>query len=175
MNLRPLGFLDVSRLAASYLLFASKEAADSRDQHHHGVRTLWLRQEGEDAGILTRDKPWKAGRAFLTKIRNETAPMFGGVAPVLGDVCLRSIVPGGRIDWHADHGEERSRIRQLHLCLIPSPGAWVYCGGEALVLNVGGATLVNHMVLHSEINMGPCTMTKAVVELIPPEPTDADA
>lgn len=169
MNLRPLGFLDTSRLSASYTLVTSKEAVDSRDHYHHGVRTLWLRQEGEDAEILTRDKPWKAAKAFLTKLRNEAAPFFGGTVPALGDVAIRSIVPQGRIDWHAEHGPEHARIREVHICLTPSPGAWLYCGGEGMVLNVGHLVYLNRMAMHSEVNFGPVTMTKLVAELIVPE------
>lgn len=168
MNLTALGFTDVSRLAASFVLLTSKEAADSRDKLHHGVRSLHLIADGEEADILTRDKPWKVAKSFLTRLRNEAAPLFGGVAPKIENASVRSVTPGGRIDWWADHGEETQALRQVHVGLVPSPGAWLYCGGEAIVLNVGTVMLVNTRALHSEINLGPTTMSKLVVDFLAP-------
>ena len=154
MNIRTIGFLDVSRVAASFVLVQQKR------MEGEGVKTLRPLDDGTD---------WRSLKTFLTKLRNEASPLFGGKPPVLGDVLVRSLEPGARIDWST--GTEDNI--QVHVCLVPSPGAWLYCGGEGAVLQVGTVTFVNHRAPHTEINFGPATMTKLIVELN--RQPDADA
>lgn len=148
------------------MMFA-KQMVDSRDANHHSVRHLWLRQDRED---VERDKPWKTAAGFLTRLRNEAAPLFGNRAPAYGDVAVRSISPGGRIDWHADPAP----VHRLHICLNPSPGAFLFSGGMSICPAVGNLLLVEHRVLHSAINLGPCPYVELVAELVSPDQGEQD-
>ena len=157
MLIRTFGFFDVSRLAASYTLINSKERVESDDPLHTRVWRTPL-----DAA---REKPWRAAEAFLTKLRGEASALFNGIPPVITNAVVRSISPGGRIDWHQDKGEGV----QVHVCLVPSPGAWLYCGGEGVVLGWGHVTAIERAAWHSEINFGPVTMSKLVLDMALPD------
>jgi len=165
--IRPLGFLDVARLSGSFTMIFAKDMVDSRDVVDHDVRHFWLRHEGRD---VENDKPWKAAKGFLTRLRNEAAPLFGNRAPSFGDVFVRSIAPGGRIDWHTDPAP----VHRVHICLNPSPGGFLFSGGMSICPAVGNLLLVEHRILHSAINLGPCPLVELVTELVSPDQGETD-
>jgi hypothetical protein len=55
---------------------------------------------------------------------------------------------------------------------VPSPGAWVYAGGEAAILPVGQLTYVNARTPNTALNVGPVAYTQLFVDVrIQPENT----
>ena len=167
--IRPFGFFNVSRLSASFTMVFAKELAESRDAYHHEVRHFWLYRDGDR---VQRDKPWKTANAFLTTLRNEAAPLFGGKAPTFRDVMVRSIAPGGRVDWHRD--EDNDPVHRVHICLNPSPGARIFSGEAVICPPVGNLFVVERRLLNSEINLGPCPLVELVAELVSPDQGDTD-
>ena len=158
MNIVPLGFLDVSTFAASYVL------------KYRSRGNLIMLRDGDDefknTAVLTE---WKQARALLTRIRNAAAAFVGGDPPDLGRVFLDTLTPGASAPWAIDDGDYRRAHHQIRICIIPSPGAWVYCGGEAAVLPWGQVTAVNVAALTTDVNFGPTARTNLIVDVARPE------
>lgn len=110
-------------------------------------------------GALPILAEWKTAKALLSRTRAALAPFFGGKTPELGEAALVRLKAGGHLEWgFADAGHS------FHLPIVPSPGAWVYSGGEAAVLPVGQLTFVNRRVLHSAINLGEHPVIHLVID-----------
>jgi hypothetical protein len=162
MNIQPLVFVETDAFQATFTAkYRSLLSADL-----NGMDTLTLRTEAEDMPVL---KEWKSARTLLSKIRNGAAAFLDGVVPELGYVELRRLKPHTATPWTI---EGREDIHRIHLCIVPSPAAYVYCGGQMAILPVGMINLVNHRALCSEANFGDFPRTHLVVDL--KVPTDAE-
>ena len=161
MNIRSIAFLDTSFFQSALIGKYRQAFAPSTDPLHHGLDILPL-----TANTL---REWKSGRALLSRIKAGAAPFFDGKSAELGDAAVLAVKPGAWIDWHADEGEYAESHLRLHLCIVPSPGAYVFCGIENAILPVGQIVFVNHRVLHSEINVGDYTTYKLVVDVKRPD------
>lgn len=152
MNIVPLGFLDVSAFAATYV-----------QKYRSRPHPLILRSsEGENQSLLTE---WKSARALLTRVKNAAATFNGGQPPDLGFVRVNMLAPGACKPWEADESEYRREFHELRVCIIPSPGAWTYCGGEARNIPWGEVVAVNRAALSSEVNFGPISRTHLVIDI----------
>lgn len=183
MNLRPLGFLDASVMTANLLLRYQRHYADDTRRQmapgsaHHDTEMILLRgpREPEPANwqqdVPHVDQPllgdWKSAKALLVRLKNLLVQ--DGRPAVLGKAMIVRLKPGGVVDWHRDEGAYAEAHLRVHLCLVPSPGALLYCGGEAANLPVGQLTLVNVQALHSAINLGSVARTHLIVDLRRPE------
>lgn len=184
MNLRSICFLDVSTMTANLIIRHKdkfglhKLRQQAPGSAHHDTETIILRAPPEpsaDNWQLDVDhidypilKDWKSAKAMLTRIRNAVAPLNGGAPAELGKAMVVSLKPGGHVDWHVDEGEYAEAHDRLHVCLVPSPGAWLYAGGEGAVLPVGQLTWVNNRVLHSAVNMGQNARVHLIVDVRKP-------
>ena len=184
-NITPIAFVDVSMLSAGLCLkYRTRFADDKRRQQfpnspHHDTETIVLRgpkdatpaawfEDGEmvDYPIM---KEWKAARIILKKIREGAAPLLGGKVAVLGKAMVVSLKAGGHVDWHVDEGEYAEAYLRTHTCLVPSPAAWLYSGGEAQAINVGWLHFFNNRVKHSAINMGAVARVHLIVDVRRPD------
>jgi hypothetical protein len=151
MNLVPLGFLDVSAFAATYV-------QKYRSREH----PLVLRTVDGNTDLYTE---WKSARALLTRIKNAAAPFTDGEPPELGNVTIETLAPGDYQPWHADESDYRREFHELRVCIIPSPGGWTYCAGEAMVLPWGQVVAVNRAAASCEVNFGPTSRTHLIVDI----------
>lgn len=168
-HVRTLGFVDTAALTATYVLKHKKELAKSDDVLHIGVNTLDLVVGGKALPVVGQ---WRAAEAFLARFRGKAAPFFNGAPVALKRATIYSVAPRGRVMWHED--DIRPNLFRVHLCLIPAPGAWVYSGGDSVVLPVGFPTWIDHRVLNSEVNAGLEFTTHKMVFELEAEVEDAD-
>lgn len=186
MNFRALAFLDTSYVTAT-LVNRHKDAwaADTQRQDmagspHHDTQTILLRGPKDpspanwfsdipqvDYPIL---KEWKSARALLARIKDAVQPLLGDDKAVLGKVMIVRLKSPGWVDWHVDEGEYAARHDRTHLCLIPSPGAFLYSGGEQAQPPVGQLTWVNNIVPHAALNMGPFARVHLICDVRKPLP-----
>ena len=159
MNIVALGFTDVSTFAASYVL------------KYRTRGTVLMLRDGEDGEIANTPllTEWKQARAILTRIKNAAAAFVGGKPPELGRVFLDTMTPGSSTPWQVDESEYRRSYHQVRVCIIPSPGSMLYCGGESYNLLWGMVTAVNVAALSSEVNFGPTARTHLIVDVKRPE------
>jgi hypothetical protein len=142
VNIQPIGFVDTWAFGST--LFARYK--DRFAGEHHSMSLLPLRSVDGPLPILNE---WKSAKALLARLRVAAAPFFG-VTPELGEAALVQVRAGGFIEW----GMRESDWCSFHLPIVPSPGAWMYSGGDGAVLPIGQLTFVNRGVLHSAVNLG---------------------
>ena len=161
MNIQPLAFLDTWAFASTlYARYKDRFGGD-----HHSAEILPLRTAEDALPILAE---WKSAKALLSRLRVAAAPLTGGKTAELGAVALVRLKAGGYIDWSREEGEFHS----VQLPIVPSPGAWLYSGGEAAVLPVGQLTFVNRKVLYSAVNLGDHPVIHLVTDVREPSADD---
>jgi len=150
MSLRSIGFIDTSMMTANLLV-------RHRDSFTDG--SLLLRDGDGDRPILDK---FKSAKNLLNRIRR-----LMGETSVIRRAEIISLPPGGFTSWREEKSVETEQMARVHVCLVPSPGAWLYCGGDALVAPVGQMLLLDHRMLHSEINLGMNDRIHLVVDVVP--------
>lgn len=186
MDIQPVGFVDVSQIAAFLVARHSAHFSDdTRRQDEPGspyrdTQAIMLRgPEGISeargqaavalwaADVPHHDAPllssWPSARQAIAAIAARLEPHFGTVE--YGKILVESLRPGGVIDWHAEAGEYAERHLRFHVCLVPSPGAMIYAGVEHASLPVGMLTVVNHLTVHSAVNLGPVARVHLVLDV----------
>lgn len=159
MNIQPIGFLETEAFQATFVIkYKSLLSADL-----NGVDTLLLRSADEDTPLLSE---WKAAKTLLAKIRNGATKFLGGKPAELGCVELQRFRPQNATPWRTD---EDNGCFRLHLCIIPSPGLWVMSGVERAILPVGNLNLVEHTVLHCEVNFADHAAVHLVIDVKRPD------
>lgn len=150
MSLRTLGFIDTSMMTANLLV-------RHRDAFTDG--SLMLRDAAGDRPILDK---FKSAKNMLGRIRR-----------LVGDNCtirraeIVTLAPGAHTPWREEKNVETETMVRLHCCLVPSPGAWLYCGGDAMNVPVGQIVILDHRRLHSEVNFGMNDRIHLVLDLVP--------
>ena len=189
MNFRPLAFLDTQYVTAT-LVSKYRDAWGREIQRqtaagspHHDTQAIFLRGpqnptvENWFEDIPQVDYPilkdWKSARAILARIKDAIQPLFPDRPIILGKAMVVRLKVGGFVDWHVDEGEYAKVHDRAHLCLLPSPGAWLYSGGEVAQPPVGQLTYFNNRVPHSALNMGPVARTHLIVDVRKPSADDS--
>lgn len=157
MNIEPLGFIDTAAFTSRFVTKHRTELAAEED----GTDRLWLRDEHGDLPPL---KDWKSANALLAKIRSG-ASKFLGKPGALGRVAIVSLKPNTTTPWRLETDDS---IYRLQVCLIPSPAAYIYSGGETALLPVGMLNLINHRVWCSEVNFADFPRVHLVVDVLKP-------
>lgn len=188
MNFRALAFLDTSVCTAT-LVNKYRDAWGQNTQRqttagspHHDTQAIFLRGpqnptvENWFEDIPQVDYPilkeWKSARALLARIKDAVQPLFPNSSIVLGKAMIVRLKVGGYVDWHVDEGDYAKVHDRAHLCLLPSPGAFLYSGGETAQPAVGMLTYMNNRVPHSALNMGPVPRVHLIVDVRKPDPDD---
>lgn len=158
-----LGFVDTSAFTA---MFVVKHKA----RQEAGLLRLRDIKDGEESPTdLPILKEWKSARALLSRIRSGAAPFFDGKTPELGKAWIETLPPGSGTPWTLEEGDYAQEHVRLRICLIPAPDAWTMSGQAHLVLNVGMVNVVEHRVLHSEVNFSDHARTHLVVDVRRPD------
>ena len=161
-HLRPVGFIDASAMTAKLILSYRDKFVESED----GIERIALIADGKPNGLC---KEWKSATALIGRLRNEAAPFFGGKPAIVDRAFIERIKPDVITDWTADETEFAEEHVRVMIGLVPSPGAWVYCGGESMVLPVGQIVLANTRVMTSHANFGPCATVRLCLDVRRPE------
>ena len=165
--IRILGFIDVDRTAASYVL---KFVADLKDVLP-GVREIVLREfDGEAFEDTETLKGWNNATALLKRLKNEVGQFLGHRVELDG-ARIVSLVPGGCVPWGSADGAPDFRRGRLYINLTPNPAAWLYSGGSSAILWPGQVAHVDQHVLNSMMNLGRKAVAYLVVDVrVPPPP-----
>jgi hypothetical protein len=152
VSLRSLGFIDTSMMTANLLV---------RHRESFMGGSIVLRDAEGDRPVLEK---FKSAKNLLNRIKR----LVGGDSDCLiRRAEIVSLPPGGFTPWQEEKSVETEQMVRVHVCLVPSPAAWLYCGGDAMVAPVGQLVLLNHRMLHSEINLGMNDRIHLVVDVVP--------
>jgi hypothetical protein len=189
MNFRALAFLDTSYVTAALVTkyrdtWGQNTARQSFEgSPHHDTQSILLRGpqnptvENWFEDIPQVDYPilkdWKSARAILARIKDAVQPLFPGRNIILGKAMIVRLKVGGHVDWHVDEGEYAEKHDRAHLCLLPSPGAFLYSGTEMAQPPVGSLTWINNRILHSAVNMGPVARVHLIADIRKPDQDDS--
>jgi len=143
------GFVDTSRATAAYVLKHKRALVESGNERHHGVSYLDLVRDGEDDPILA---DWKSMASLLHRAKTV---LDQGRGARLINAYVQAVAPLGIIHWGEDETPDGVNFARVHLCLLPSPDAWVMSGNERAVLLVGVPTFIGHSGLTAEVNFDP--------------------
>lgn len=186
MTIAPLDFIDVSHMAAALVMKHSVHFRDDTRRQdvigspHHDTETILLRgpagevsRESWFADVAHTDMPilakWPTARQVIEAIAVSHKRRTGG-EPVFGKIMVVSLKPGGSVDWHTDQGAYAEAHDRMHICLQPSPGAWLFSGGAQAILPMGQLAYFDNHVLHSAINLGPVPRVHLICDIRRPAP-----
>lgn len=180
MQMIPLDFIDVSNMAAALLMRHKSHFTDETRRQtmpgspHHDTKTIILRgpetpsPENWFLDVPQVDSPllhdWPSARQVIEAIAASHLRRTGE-EPNFGKIMVVSLKPFGWVDWHVDMGPYAEAYNRMHCCLVPSPGAWLYSGGEAAILPMGQLTYFNNRTLHSALNMGPIARVHLICDV----------
>jgi hypothetical protein len=182
LNILSFAFVDTALFAATMTLKYGRHFDDDDQPRHlseppfHGCRHIILRgPEGGEWGVdgAHVDHPlleaWPSARKLIEDVREEIHRQLGAQNLAFGKVYVESLLPVGRVDWHIDdspYGRQHVRFRLL---AAPCAGGLWFSGNESLAPGVGNLTFVNHLALHSAINLGPVPQISLVVDARKPQ------
>lgn len=185
-NILGVDFIETSKMAGAYALkhhghlgdvtvrqsapgspYRETEAIILRGPFGHPTPENW--QDDIPHGDYEILEEWPTARRVIDDIAESHRLRASGREPQFGKIIVESMRPGGHIAWHADETPYAKCYDRFRLCLIPSPAAWLYSGGDSQILPVGQLTWINHLVLHSAINGGRFPCVTLVVDIRKPQ------
>lgn len=155
-------FLDTSAFTAFFVVKFKERMQDG---------LLYLRDIGEDGEAIDLPilKEWKSARALLLRFKAAASPLLKDAQVELGKVWLESL-PGNHgtpwVRYEDDYAQAHIRTRTA---LVATPDAFTFSGPDKVLLAAGVVNLVEHRVLHSEINPSIHTRTHLIVDVRRPE------
>lgn len=160
--IRPIVFLDTSAVMARYVL-------KYRDQANDGILRLRdLDDEGEaqDLPIL---KEWRSAKALLTRFKGTATEMLKGEPVVLGKAWIETLPGNHGTPWTIEEDEYAQAHIRTRTCLVPVPQAYTMSGEEKVSIGVGMVNVVEHRILHCEVNFSPYPRVHLIVDVRRPE------
>lgn len=158
-------FLDTRNVTASFVTKYHKQL----DNGLLYLRDLTDEGEPHDLPIV---EEWRSADAFLKRFKNAATPFFGGQKPLLGKAWIESLPGGCGTPWSIEDDDYAQAYVRTRTCLIPTPGNMTFSGLEREILGVGIVNIVEHRILHSEINPSSFSRVHLVVDVLRPEPPD---
>lgn len=160
-------FIDTSAFTAMFVV-----------KHHEKMRggLLYLRDIGEDGEVedLPILKQWSSARALLLRFKAAAGLALNGAKAELGKVWLESLPGQCGTPWERYEDDYAQAHIRLRTSLISTPDAYTHSGADRSLLVPGMVHLVEHRVLHSEINLSVHTRTHLIVDLKRPEAPDGE-
>lgn len=164
--IRPVGFLDTSGFTG---MFTVKYRERMRD----GILPLRSIPEGDDeAQDLPIMKEWKTARALLTRIKAGAAPLLDGQPATLGKAWVETLPGNCGTPWTIEEDDYAQGHIRTRTCLIPTPENYTMSGLDRVTLGVGILNIVEHRILHSEINLGAFPRVHLIVDVRRPDPVE---
>lgn len=184
MAIVPLDFIDTSLMAAALLLKHAPHFKDDKRRQmfagspHHDTETILLRgpvgevsRESWQMDVEHVDAPllaeWPSARKVIAAVA-ASHEKRSGRPPEFGKIMVVRLKAGGHVDWHVDEGTYAEAHDRFHLCLVPSPGAWLYSAGAAQILPPGQLAFFDNRHLHSVINLGPIPRDHLILDIRKP-------
>lgn len=180
MNVFSFAFVDTSLFQATMTLkygkhFAGNDRPAALSQPpFQDCRHILLRGPADDVDAnwwndvdqidLPLLKEWPSAKNLLENVHAKITEHLGGQNVTFGKVYLEEIGAGGHVGWHVDgspYGKQHARFRLL---ASPCAGGCWFSGGDSLPPGVGNLTYVNHLALHSAINLGPVPQISLVID-----------
>ena len=160
--IRPIGFLDTSAVMARYVL-------KYRDQANNGL--LYLRDlddegEAQDLPLL---KEWRSAKALLNRYKATASEMMKGQTAVLGKAWIETLPGAHGTPWTIEEDEYAQVHIRTRTCLIPVPQTYTFSGEEKVTIGVGTVNIVEHRILHCEVNFSAYPRTHLIVDVRRPE------
>lgn len=145
-----------------------------RERMQDGI--LYLRDLGEDGEAVDKPilKEWKSARALLQRFKAASSPLLDGTPAELGKVWIETLPGCYGTPWtlfEDDYAQAHIRTR---ICLVAAPDAYSCSGLDRILLSPGIVNIVEHRVLHSEINLSVYPRTHLIIDFKRPE-TDVES
>jgi hypothetical protein len=156
--IRAIGFIDTSRFTAHFMVKFEKHMQD-------GV--LPLRDENGDLPIIAE---WLTAKAMLGRFKTGAAALNNGKTLTLGKAWIERLPGGHGTPWTVEEDTYAQEHIRTRTCMISVPDAYSFSGGDKLLLNVGVINVVEHRVLHSEVNFSTYPRVHLIVDVRRPEP-----
>ena len=113
---------------------------------------------------------WPTARNLLADVMSKITTHLAAENLQFGQVVVRSLQPGGFINWYSDeHLPYAQHYSRFQLLVSACAGGCWYSGGEALGPGPGNLTFINHVTLNSAINLGPVPQIFLVADVRKPE------
>ncbi len=160
--IRPVVFLDTSAVMARYVL-------KYRDQANNGILNLReLDDEGEaqDLPIL---REWRSAKALLSRFKGTATEMLKGQPVILGKAWIETLPGNHGTPWTIEEDEYAQAHIRTRTCLIPVPQTYTMSGEEKVSIGVGMVNVVEHRILHCEVNFSAYPRTHLIVDVRRPE------
>lgn len=160
--IRPTGvFMDTAQFTAYFVL-------KYRSQMQSGILDLRAIRdaEPEDMPIL---KEWKTARALLLRYASAAAAIFDGRRATLGRVWIETLPGFSATPWMIEEDDYAQTHVRTRTCLLPAPDAYSLSGLDRLLMVPGSVNVIEHRVLHSEINLSSYPRTHLIVDVKRPD------
>lgn len=172
LNLLSFAFVDTSLFAATMTLkygryFSADAPADIASPN---CRYIVLREATDiHGGDECADTPlfdeWPSSRKIVEDVGAQIVQHLGASNLVLGKVYIESLQSGGYIPWRVDNSPYGKAHIRFRLLASPCAGGVWFSGSEGLMPGVGNLTYLNHLTLHSAVNLGPVPQISLVVDV----------
>lgn len=124
---------------------------------------LALRDETSDLPVL---KEWKSAKAFLARFKAAAVHFLDGKPATLGKVWIEQLPGMCGTPWTIEEDDYAQAHIRCRIALIPAPDAWTLSGTDRAILAPGLVNVVEHRVLHSEINLSAYPRTHLIVDVV---------
>lgn len=133
---------------------------------------LYLRDIPEDSDTA-HDCPildeWKTASAMLKRFRGLASAFLGGEPARLGKVWLEQLPGHSATPWTIEEDEYAQAHIRTRTCIVPSPDAYTLSGLDRVLLLNGVVHVVEHRILHSEINLSSYPRLHLIIDVQRPE------
>ena len=140
-----------------------------RDRMKDGL--LPLRDIGDDGEIVDLPilKEYRSAKALLRRIEAEAQAFVKDQPVVLAKAWIETLPGLYGTPWEMHTSEYDNGHVRTRTCLIPVPLAFT-CSGQAKVrLDVGVVNVVEHRILHCEVNYSEFPRTHLIVDVRRPD------
>jgi hypothetical protein len=160
--IRPIVFMDTRFLTATFITRHMKQMDNGilklRDFDEDG--------EIEDTHILS---DWQSARAFLKRFKATAQPMLKDEPVVLGKAWIESLPGPSGTPWEMHEDDYAQAHIRTRTALIVTPDCYSMSGPDKVQLGVGMVNVIEHRVMHSEVNFSTWSRVHLIVDIRRPE------
>lgn len=168
-NLISFAFVDPTMFLSTMTLKYGKHFTDAQYTFDPGIKHIALRgslNEGDEQQTdLPLLKEWPSAQALIDSAANMITTHLAAENLQLGQVYVESIPPGGFTSWRAAASAYDKKHHRFKMLASPCSGGCWFVGGDSLAPGVGNLTYLNHLALHSAINLGPVPQISLIIDV----------